>query len=243
VPLIAGEAALTDRTRARNRLTKFLLRRSERPNEGIRRWTRAYRTWLSSLRFEQPATEIVYADLLAEVEHTSQRLLRLEQAIDRVVENGSPRVSHVVECLQALRGIGKVTATTIVAELGSISRFEHPTKLMGYSGMVPRERSSGARVRQGGITKTGNAHLRRVLVEAAWAISKRPGRRPPIRGTDSTTPPQIREIALAAQHRLHQRYWHLIHRGKTPDKAVVAVARELLGFVWHVGVVAEKAVA
>lgn len=237
------EAATQDRTRARNRLTKFLLRRSLRPDKATRRWTRAYRTWLSSLRFDEPASEAVYADLMQEVAHASERLVRLEKSILDIVAAMEGITPEVIRCLQALRGVGSVTATTLVAELGPMGRFEHPTKLMGYSGMIPQQHSSGSRIRQGGITKTGNAHIRRVLVEAAWAISRRPGGRAPLRRMDPTISPEVREVALKAQHRLHTRYWQLVHKGKTPNKAAVAIGRELLGFVWQVARLVEQKAA
>ena len=234
------EAAVTDRLRARNRLTKLLLRHGLYRPHGVNRWTRKYYVWMSSLRFEHTGAELAFVDLLAEVEHMTARVLRLDKAIDQVIEESPESIRKVVAALQSLRGIGKVASATLVAEIGALSRFERPSQLMGYSGLVPRQHSSGARIRHGGITKTGNAHIRRVLVEAAWVIGRRPGKRPPLRGSRSDVSPRVLEISLAAQHRLHRRYWHLHERGKDSRKIAVAIARELLGFVWAVGVQVEK---
>ncbi len=238
----AREAAVCDQLRARNRLTKFLLRHDCRPPEGVKRWTRTYWAWLSSLRFQQRAAELTFADYLHEVEHARLRIARLEEAIDEVIDEQSETTQRIVRDLQALRGVGKVSSVTLVAEVGRFSRFAHPAELMGYSGLVPREHSSGGRIRQGGITKTGNTHLRRILVEAAWSIQRRPGHRPPIRQTGGDISPPALEVARRAQERLHRRYWHLVNRGKDSRTAVVAVARELLGFIWDVAVHAEHGV-
>ena len=237
------EMAVGDRTRARNRLTKFLLRRGLQPTGRMTRWSAKYRLWLSSLRFKHNAAEVTFADLLHEVKHADARLRRLEDSIDEVIAASPNEIREIVESLQALRGIAKITSVTLVAEIGRFSRFAHPKQLMGYSGLVPREHSSGARVLRGGITKTGNAHLRRVLVEAAWTIGRTPGRRPPLRGSMAGRGGRVEEIALRAQQRLHSRSCRLRGRGKDSRNVAVAVARELLGFVWAIGVHVEQRAA
>src|SRR5271170_1874203 len=141
--------------------------------------------------------------------------------------------------LQALRGIADISAVTIAAELGQVSRFGSARQLMGYCGAVPSEDSSGRRTRRGGITKTGNAHLRRIVVEAAWSY-----RRPPciwygLRRRQESISEEAKEIAWKAQHRLHKRYVKLGAAGKNQKKIVTAVARELLGFIWAIGIRAE----
>jgi transposase len=146
----------------------------------------------------------------------------------------------VIAALQALRGIAKVTAITIVTELGELSRFDRPKKLMGYSGLVSSEHSSGSRIRRGPITKTGNAHLRRVLVEAAWAYRYRPSVQGLLRRRQEGLSEEVKEIAWKAQHRLHSRYRHLTAHGKLKQLVVTAIARELLGFVWAIGVSVER---
>ena len=146
----------------------------------------------------------------------------------------------VIEALQALRGIALVSAVTIVAEVGELSRFARAPQLMGYSGMGAREDSSGARTRRGGITKTGNAHLRRIVVEAAWAYRHRPAVGGALRKRQATLSEEVKAIAWKAQHRLHGRYRKLLGRGKCQQQVVTAVGRELLGFIWAIGVTVER---
>jgi hypothetical protein len=171
------------------------------------------------------------------------RVQRLDAAIEQAVAQSPESIGGPVAALQSIRGIGRVAAVTLVTEIGRFSRFVSPVELMGYSGLVPRQHSSGTTVRYGRITKTGNAHLRRVLVESAWSIARKPGLRPPVSQPDSDTSPTVQEISLKAQHRLHRRYWHLQQRGKSSRKIAVAIARELLGFVWAVGVQTEREMA
>jgi transposase len=128
---------------------------------------------------------------------------------------------------------------TIAAELGNISRFNTPRQLMGYSGVVPSEDSSGQRTRRGSITKSGNAHLRRIAIEAAWSYRLRPGVGPALRKRQEGVAEEIKEIAWKAQHRLHKRYCRLAAAGKDQRKIITAVGRELLGFIWAIGIKAE----
>ena len=170
------------------------------------------------------------------------RIKRLEQGITEVVKLASPQIQEVVKGLQALRGIAEISAVTIVAELGNIARFDTPRQLMGYSGVVPSEDSSGKRKRQGSITKTGNAHLRRIVVEAAWSYRHRPAVGPRLRKRQEGVPEPIKEIAWKAQVRLSKRYARLAAAGKDQRKIVTAVGRELLGFIWAIGTRAEATV-
>ena len=181
-------------------------------------------------------------DYVHEVEHATLRIGRLEQAIDEAVQSAPSRMRTVIEALQALRGIAQVTAATIVAELGEVSRFDAARQLMGYSGMVPKEHSSGPRIWRGGITKTGNAHLRRVVTEAAWAYRHRPAIGGPLRKRQEKLSEEVKEIAWKAQHRLHARYRKLTGRDKSKQQVVTAIGRELLGFIWAIGVQAESTV-
>ena len=126
-----------------------------------------------------------------------------------------------------------------MAELGELSRFASARQLMGYSGAVPSEDSSGQRIRRGGITKTGNAHLRRIAIEAAWSYRLRPGVGPALRKRQEGVSEEIKEIAWKAQHRLHKRYTRLAAAGKDKRKIITAVGRELLGFIWAIGIKAE----
>jgi transposase len=235
----AREAAKQDQLRARHRLSKFLLRTGQRPAAGVKAWTQAYLTWVKQLHFTQAARESTLLDYLHEVEHMAERVKRLEQAIADAVQLASPQMQEVVRGLQALRGIAQISAVTIVAELGELSRFASARQLMGYSGAVPSEDSSGQRTRRGSITKTGNAHLRRIAIEAAWSYRLRPGVGPALRKRQEGVPEEIKEIAWKAQHRLHKRYLRLSAAGKDQRKIITAVGRELLGFIWAIGIKAE----
>jgi transposase len=241
--LVRGrEAAKQDQLRARHRLSKFLLRQGRRPAAGVKAWTVAYMTWVRQLHFAQPAQDAVRLDYLHEVEHMSERIKRLEEAIREAVEQAPPQMQAVVQGLQALRGIALLSAVTIASEIGSVSRFRDARQLMSYSGTVPSENSSGKRVQRGGITKSGNAHLRRILGEAAWNYRRQPAVGPALRKRQEGVPEEIRQIAWKAQMRLSKRYARLAAAGKDQRKIVTAVGRELLGFVWAIGLRAEASV-
>lgn len=232
----AREAAKKDQLRARHRLGKFLLRHGRRPAERMTPWTQRHLTWVKqAVHFEQPAQEATLLDYLHEVEHVATRIERLERAIDDAIVGAPPQMRAVIEALQALRGIAKVSAVTIVAEVGELSRFARAPQLMGYCGMGAREDSSGERHRRGGITKTGNAHLRRIVIEAAWAYRHRPAVGGVLRKRQATLSPEVTAMAWKAQHRLHTRYRRLVGRSKCQQKVVTAIGRELLGFIWAIG--------
>jgi transposase len=244
----AREAAKQDQLRARNRLGKFLLRQGRRAPEGTQAWTGKYMKWIKEqVRFEQPAQEATLLDYLHEVEHAVERIQRLENSIDQAIQTVPEKMRAVIQGLQSLRGIAKISAVSIVAELGEISRFQKASQLMGYSGAVSSEDSSGERTQRGAISKAGNAHLRRIVVEAAWSYRHRPsvGTALAARQKDLGEPyaEEVKEMAWKAQHRLHSRYSKLSARGKTKQKVVTAVGRELLGFVWAIGTHVERAVS
>jgi len=234
-------AAKRDQLRARNRLSKFLLRHGRRAPEGASAWSTKYLSWVKSLHFEQTAQQLTLEDYLHEVEHAGERIARLEHSIDAAIETLPVKMRAVIEALQSLRGIAQVSAVSIMAELGEMSRFERARQLMGYSGVVSWEDSSGQRVHRGGISKAGNAHLRRIVVEAAWSYRHRPAIGKALAARQRRTSKQASELAWKAQHRLHQRYVRLIGRGKCKQQAITAVARELLGFIWAIGVEAQRA--
>ncbi len=235
------EAAKQDQLRARHRLSKFLLRTGRRPASEVKAWTELYMAWVRQLRYEQAAQDWTRLDLLHEVEHMAERVKRLEEAIREAVKLAPAAMQEVIGGLQALRGIAEISAVTVVAELGNISRFESARQLMGYSGTVPSENSSGKRQQRGSITKTGNAHLRRIAIEAAWSYRLRPGIGPGLRKRQEAVPEEIKEMAWKAQLRLHKRYARLAAAGKDQRKIVTAVGRELLGFIWAIGIKAEAA--
>lgn len=236
----AREAAKRDQLRARHRLSKFLLRHGRRPPPRTKPWTVAHRAWLATVRFTQPAQEATLLDYQTEVEHATDRLGRLERTLTAVLETAPPALRTLIAGLQALRGVALLTAATVAAEVGSLTRFAHPRQLMGYSGAVPCEHSSGTRTRRGHITKTGNAHLRRVLIEAAWAYRHRPARGYTLRRRQAELSEGVKAIAWKAQHRLHDRYRRLVARGKPHPQAITAIARELLGFMWAIGVALDR---
>ena len=224
------EDAREDLMRARHRLSKMLLRRGQVYRAG-KNWTQKHRRWLLGLEWEQPAERVVFGDYLQAVEHLEERLRGLTAALEEQAEQDPYR--EPVGWLRCFRGIDTVNAMTIVAELYDIARFASPRRLMAYLGMVPSEHSTGSRRRRGGITKSGNRHVRRALINAAWHYRHRPAVGRTLRLRRQGQPAPIVAMADRAQQRLHRRFFHLLlGRGKPKQKAVVAVARELAGFVW-----------
>jgi len=239
----AREAAKEDQLRARNRLGKFLLRHGRyRPDKSVA-WGTKHMAWLKTMKFQQRAQEMTFVDYLSEVEHAKERIARLERAILDAIAQAPASMRAVVSALESLRGVKTLTAVTIVAEIGQFSRFAAAPQLMGYSGLVPSEHSTGGpgKARRGGITKTGNAHVRRVLVEAAWAYRHRPNIAGDLAKRQKLAGEEAKAIAWKAQHRLHARYWKLSAAGKPMPKVVTAIARELLGFMWAIGAQVERA--
>jgi transposase len=211
----AREAAKKDQLRARHRLGKFLLRHGRRPTEKMTPWTAKHMDWIKrQVHFDQPALEATLLDYVQEVDHAVARIARLEKSIDEAIAAAPADIREVIEALQALRGVAKMTAVTIVSEVGSLSRFENPRQLMGYSGLVPSEYSSGKTIQRGRITKTGNSHLRRVIVESSWSYQFRPWVGGFLLKRQQGLPDDIKEIAWKAQHRLHSLYKELAAAGK-----------------------------
>jgi transposase len=239
----AREAAKKDQLKARHRLGKFLLRHGQRRPDGVRAWTKKHREWIKShVQFQQAALEATLADYVEEVDHVATRIGKLERALDEAVRQAPPKIRAVIEALQALRGVAQTTAASIVSEVGCLSRFPTAPDLMGYSGLVSSEHTTGNRVQRGGITKTGNAHLRRVAVEAAWAYQHRPNVIGYLlrRQKDLAISDEVKDIAWKAQQRLHKRYKAMAARGKNKNQIVAALGRELLGFIWAIGVSTEQ---
>jgi len=234
----AREDAKEDHLRARHRLTKFLLRYDINPPKGIRKWTAKYRAWLNSLDFKQDTLRTVFREYLHHLDEIEQRINRLEAEIHTQATQSVK--APVIQALQTLRGVAEITATSLVAEIGSFSRFAEAPLLMGYTGLVPSEYSSGETRRQGKITKSGNRHVRRLLIEAAWSYRYKPALKGEIRKRQKGQPAQIQAIAWKAQERLHRKYYRLVGRGKPSGKAIAAIARELAGFVWAVACEIEK---
>jgi transposase len=231
----AREAAKKDETRAKHRVVKFLLRYGLRQPQGKGAWTTAWWQWVQALKLDFEAQQETLRDNLAEVQHMADRVARLDQAIDRAVATAPAEQRAVVDALQALRGVAKLTAVTIVTEVGTFQRFRRPTQLMGYTGLVPSEYSSGSREAKGSITRAGNARLRRVLGEAAWNARHRPLLSRRLRNALPQLPAGVSEIAWKAQQRLHRKFTKLTYHRKPPGKVATAVARELVGFIWAIG--------
>jgi transposase len=217
---------------ARHQLGKFLLRHGRR-FPGKTTWTKAHLDWARGQEFAHEAQRRVLTDYLTAVEDLGLRLEMLTKAIAELVESSSLR--PLVKALQAFRGISLVSAVTIAAELGDLRRFATAPQLMGYLGLVPSEHSSGETRRRGRITRAGNGHVRRILIEAAWAYRFRAAKSRAIRERSRGVAPGVERIAWCAQQRLCNRYRRLIARGKNSKKAIAAVARELAGFIWAVG--------
>ncbi len=243
----AREAAKKDQLRHRHRLGKFLLRHGQRPTGAGEAWTKKYLNWIRiHVRFDQPALEATLAHYLGEVEHAAERIVKLEQAIDEAVKQAPAEVRAVIEALQALRGVAQTTAATVVCELGSLSRFESPSQLMGYSGLVPREYSSGKKTQRGAITKkrqcaptTGaGGGIGLGILGTGLNVQGRVLRRQKVLALSE----EAKQIAWKAQQRLYKRFVSLTARGKTSGQAMTALARELLGFVWEIAVHTEKQV-
>jgi transposase len=236
----ARESAKKDQRRARQRLLKFLLRRGVPTPAKMWPWTEKHRAWVWSLKFDIVAQQETLADYASEVDHARDRVQRLERAIDVAIEAVPPSMRAVIEGLQAMRGVSKLAAVTVVAELGELSRFDHPRQLMGYSGAVPSEHSSGCKTQRGSITKTGNGHLRRVLVEGAWSYRHRARVIGKLRKRQESVSEPVKAIAWKAQERLCARYRLLKAKGKVQQHVVTAIAREMLGFIWAIGVEVER---
>lgn len=234
-------AAQQDAVRARHRLVKFLLRQGRRPPTGVPANSLAWWAWLATVTYPQAAHTLVHTEYLAEVHHQRARVDALDQAVATAVAAAPAPLPRVIAGLQALHGLALLTAATLTLEIGRYDRFSSPRPLMAYCGLVPREHSSGGHTHRGALTKTGNALCRHVLIQAAWHARQpaRPGKH--VTARLAGLPPALRPLARRARTRLHQRYTRLVTRGKLPTQAVAAVARELLGFVWALGVALEHA--
>lgn len=239
----AREAAKQDVKRAKHRLGKYLLRYGQRPSSGARAWTAVWWQWVRKLELPHPEQNTTLLELVLEVDHQAQRIHRFDGAIDRAVEFAPERLRAIVAALQALRGVAQETAVTVALEFGSFSRFERAPQAMGYTGLVASEFSSGTKKRQGAITKTGNSHLRKALVEAAWHYRHRPRLNQRQKQLQPSLPPKVAEIAWTAQERLHRRFWTLTNKSKPSPKVITALARELVGFVWAIGKETEQTLA
>lgn len=234
----AREDAKEDALRAKHRLSKFLLRRDVHPPKGVKTRTAAYNKWLNALTFESSTLNIVFQEYRQHLMEIEQRIQRLEKEIEIQAEEGYH--APLIQALQTLRGIGVITATAIAAEVCSFRRFKKASQFMAYNGLVPSESSSGEIRKQGKITKTGNRHIRWLLIESAWSYRYKPVVKGNLKKRQENQSASFNSISWKAQQRLHQKYYRLLGKGKAPGKAVTAIARELAGFVWAIGQEVEK---
>ena len=227
----AREDTLSALNAATFRLNAFLLRHDLR-DTGRATWTPAHRRWLSEVVCATAAQHIVFQEYGRAVTEHTERLQRLEQALQDQVKAG--RFSPVVEVLQALRGVQFTVAVTTVAELGDLTRFDTPRELMKCLGLIPSAYATGERRRQGAITQAGNTHARRALMEGAWAYRDPAKVSRHLQLRLEQQPKTIQDISWKAQVRLCKRYRQLVARGKHANQVVVAIARELVGFMWAI---------
>ena len=236
------DEAIRDLTRARNdariaaqkakqRLHSFLLR-NEFIYHGKKKWTKVHFKWLAELKMKHPAQQVAFQEYIDAVNECTERITRLDEQILQAAEEW--RWAPTVKALQALRGVSLLTAVNMVAEIGDFNRFHNPKELMAYLGLVPSEHSSGSRIRRGGITKTGNSHARRICVESAWSYRYQARVTQFLRTRQEGLPQDIVQIAWKAQLRLCTRYRRLRARGKATQVVVVAIARELVAFMWDI---------
>jgi transposase len=224
----ARDDAREDLQRCRHRLGKLLLRRGR--HFSGRNWTRAHRQWIDGLTWTQAAERAVVDDYLLAIDHTEARLLELDARLAELAEHEPYR--EAVGWLRCFRGIDTLTAMLILAELHDFRRFASAPALMAYLGLVPGENSSGEKHRRGRITRTGNALVRRLLVETAWHYQHRPSVGVALTRRRKGQPGRVIAIADKAQQRLCRRFRKLAAEHKPAPKIAVAIARELAGFLW-----------
>ena len=237
------QEAMRDLTRAREdmkhlerhskqRLNAFLLRHGRHYESGKSQWTQAHWRWLEQIKFALPVQQIVMQEYIDSVQHLKCRVLEMEHEMTRALPGW--RLAPVVEALMALRGCRLITAMTVMAELGDISRFDSPRQLMAFLGLVPSESSSGPNKRRGGITKTGNGQVRRLLIESAWCYRFPARKTALLQRRAERTSDAVQAIAWKAQKRLCARFRYLNDRGLMRVKISTAIARELSGFMWAI---------
>ncbi|WP_235792273.1 transposase [Virgibacillus salidurans] len=184
------------------------------------------------MKFERSSSSIVFQEYFHQLQEIEQRVKRYEEEIKLQATEGVH--AQKIQALQSLRGVALITATSLVAEIGSFKRFTTPKHFMAYVGLIPSEDSSGDRRNQGNVTKTGNRHVRRLLVESAWSYRYQPAVKGKLKKRQEGQSASVQAISWKAQNRLHKKYYRLLSRGKESGKAITAVARELAGFIWAV---------
>ncbi|MCB1044082.1 MAG: IS110 family transposase [Acidobacteria bacterium] len=223
---------------AKQQVMGFLRRHGLRYSEGKSNWTKTYWTWLGKIQFSHRGLQMVFLDYVQQVEALLIRLKELDLEIRNIKERWVKK--DVVDAIAACKGLDTFSATSIVAEIREFSRFRTASEFMGYLGLAPSEYSSGKKVSRGSITKTGNARMRKMLVEAAKSYRRMPRKNNKLLERWARVPVPMRDHAWKAQRRLFKQYWKHLDAGKHPNIATVAVARELAGFIWALATQAEK---
>lgn len=218
--------------KARQQLNAYVLRHGQAWPSNRTRWTQTPYHWLESLTFGHDWQQVVLQEYIDAVRAASRRVADITAQMERVLPQWS--LAPVVSSLVALRGIDKLAAMVLLAELGDISRFDSPKQLMAFLGLVPSEHSTGKRRRQGAITRTGNGHARRMLVESAWSYRFAARQTMHLKRKAKHASEAAKAIAWHAQKRLCGRYRTLVQAGKNTKQTTVAIARELVGFIWAI---------
>jgi transposase len=236
------DEALRDLVRVRGDIQKAIRKLKQQINAfllrhginypGKTKWSKAHLTWLETIKMPHPAQQIAFVEYMDALANNEARIIRINKQIVSFCQDW--RLAPVVKALQSLRGVSLISAVTVMAELGDLTRFENPSRLMAYLGLVSSEYSSGETIKKGGITKTGNTHARRALIESAQAYRLPARKSITIRKRQAGLPEDILEIAWNAQLRLCHRYRRMMAKGKKHNVAITAIARELTGFIWAI---------
>lgn len=236
------DEAIRDLVRAREDIQKALRTVKQQINAfllrcaiiypGKTKWSKAHFNWLAAIKMTHPAQQIALTEYLDAMASTEARVMRINKQIQDFCPTW--RLEPVVKALQSLRGISLISAVTVIAELGDLTRFDNPAKLMAYLGLIPMEHSSGPKIKKGPITKAGNTHVRKALIESAQAYRLPARKSSTIRKRQEGLPEQVVDIAWQAQLRLCHRYRRLMARGKKHNVVITAIARELVGFIWAI---------
>jgi transposase len=229
------EGVQKDIGRVRKQIIHLLLRHGHRYRDG-QAWTLRFWSWLKTIELAGVHSRFVLAERISELEHRINQLRRYDEQVELAAQK--PEYVPYVAALRTLRGINTLSAMTILSELGDLRRFPTAPQMMAAVGVVPSEYSTGDKTNRFSITKTGNAHVRRIAVEAAWNYRRRPTLGRTIQARRKDQPKEIVAIAEKCESRLHSRFHRLTSRNKRSTVAVVAVARELLGFIWAIGQIA-----
>jgi transposase len=228
----AREDAMYDLSRKRRRLSSLLLRHGLRPSEKVRAWTKKYWAWLDRLQVGDGSFQMIISQRIIDIREAEAEVKHFEAEIAQAVAGSV--FEPMVDALMGMKGIDLVSAVGLLAEIGDPTRFKNPKQLMSYAGLTPSEHSSGEGIWRGPITKCGNKHLRWLAIECAWHYRHQPKLGVKLKKRQERCSEKVKAISWKAQKRLHQKYWHLLYRGKPKQVAVVATARELLGFLWSV---------